>query len=58
MDEEDEDGFNRQRVPRDVRAISRCLDRHQCSSTAALTGLQGEISKITSLMSSMQSNFD
>jgi hypothetical protein len=33
------------------------LDRHQATSAAAMSSLQGELSKITSLMTNMQMSF-
>jgi hypothetical protein len=55
-DDEREDAVVRQRVPRDVRAVSRRLDRHQAQSSAAFDTLHGELAKLTSMMASMQSS--
>jgi hypothetical protein len=52
-DDEREDAVVRQRVPRDVRAVSRRLDRHQVQSSAAFDNLYGELAKLTSMMASM-----
>ena len=43
-------------VPRDVRNIGHRLDQHQLESTANFSALQGEMSKISGMMTTMASS--
>nr|XP_051192241.1 uncharacterized protein LOC127305750 [Lolium perenne]XP_051192242.1 uncharacterized protein LOC127305750 [Lolium perenne]XP_051192243.1 uncharacterized protein LOC127305750 [Lolium perenne] len=55
-DDEHVDEQRRARVPRDVRSLSRRFDRHQAESTAAINAMQGEMSKLSAMMSTLLSN--
>jgi hypothetical protein len=48
------------RLPRDLRALGRRLDQHDmdaASTTSTLSSLQGEMTKMSEMMLSMNSNF-
>ena len=45
------------RLPRTLRAMERRFDRQQTASTAAISALQGEMTKISEMMAWMTTNF-